>query len=199
MEVAKMAKTDFVLQHETRRMIYNHIVQYPGVTFAVLKNVFGLSDGTLRYHIDYLIRAGKIRNGIGGGRRAYFPASADDIITKIVDGKPTTLRLNRVQAKIVNLIKKNPGINQEQLSKAANLNRNKLRKNISALMDQGIVKKRTLSNIVSYEYISNGEMQFEILKTMLKKLINGEIDEATFLEVKRQIEGRKQEGLEEDL
>ena len=54
-----MANDELVLQHDTRRMIYNYIVEHPGVAFNELKKVFELTDGTLRYHVEYLKRSGK--------------------------------------------------------------------------------------------------------------------------------------------
>lgn len=40
---------------------------------------------------------------------------------------------------------------------------------------------------VWYEYISNGHMQFEILKSLVMKLLNEEIDENTFIELKNKL------------
>lgn len=183
-----MVESDLVLQHETRRMIYNHIVAHPGVSFNVLKEVFGLTDGTLRYHLDYLKRAEKITNGVTGGRRIYYPTSSGNIVSTMANGQVGTFKLNSIQERIVMILKRYPGINQKELADRTKLNRFKIRNNIDKLIDIGMVRKQPRGNTVYYEYISDGQMHFEMLKTLVMKLINGEIDDKTFLELKGKIE-----------
>jgi hypothetical protein len=55
-------------------------------------------------------------------------------------------------------------------------------------MELGIVRKITNQNTVYYEYISEGQMQFEIAKALAIKLLNGEIDNKTFMELIAKLE-----------
>lgn len=183
-----MENNDPVLQHETRRMIYYHIVAHPGVPFNILKEVFGLADGTLRYHLDYLVRAEKISNSFGEGRRIYYPNHTNHPVGKVVDGQPQVHKFNDAQQRLVGVIRRYPGICQKELTQKTNLNRFAVRYNLTKLMEIGVVRKVAAKNKVCYEYISSGHMQFEVLKTLIVKLLNGEIDEVTFLELKRKIE-----------
>jgi hypothetical protein len=55
-------------------------------------------------------------------------------------------------------------------------------------MAQCIVRKIPNGNKVNYEYIENKQLRFEILKRLLIKLLQKEIDEETFLELKRKLD-----------
>ena len=55
-----MAISVGVLENETRKLVYDHIMAHPGVSFIVLKSVLKLNDSTLRYHLNYLERSKKI-------------------------------------------------------------------------------------------------------------------------------------------
>ena len=60
-----MNKDKEKLEHYLRKMIYNHIKEYPGVSFSTLKKVYDLNDSTLRYHLKYLERNEKIELAVG--------------------------------------------------------------------------------------------------------------------------------------
>ena len=51
-----------------------------------------------------------------------------------------------------------------------------------------MVRKIPNGNKVYYEYIDNKQLRTEILKQLLVKLINNEIDGETFLELKRKLD-----------
>ena len=184
-----MAKDDIVLKHETRRMIYNHIAAHPGVSFSILKEVFGLADGTLRYHLDYLKRSEKITNGLEGGKRCYYPAGHTAKIANINhNGEPEFVKLNEVQERLVSVIRRYPGINQKELSRKTNLNRFAVRNNIEKLMHYRMIRKVPERNMVCYECVSKGKMEYETIKTLILKLVNGEISDEEFNELRKQME-----------
>jgi predicted transcriptional regulator len=183
-----MVKQDLVLKNETRRMIYNHILEHPGVSFVVLKKVFGLPDGTLRYHIDYLKRAEKINISKENGKRIYYPCRLSYPQNSTSENGFEKYNLNSVQESILDVLKLHSRLNQKELSRRTKLNRFKVRNNINKLMELGIVRKITNQNTVYYEYISEGQMQFEIAKALAIKLLNGEIDNKTFMELIAKLE-----------
>lgn len=183
-----MVDIEAVLQHETRRMIYQHILAHPGVTFNILKDVFGLTDGTLRYHIDYLKRADKISNNLTEGKRVYYPNGIGNVLMQKSKRSTDKFKLNDIQERLMETIRRYPGINQKELSDRCNLNRFKVRNNIGKLIDFGLIRTVKYKNMVCYEYVTDGHMEYEVLKTLIMKLLKGEIDEQTFIELKRKIE-----------
>ena len=185
-----MDKSETILDNETRRLIYDHITANPGVSFMVLKNIFNLNESTLRYHLDYLEKNKKIIPGFESGKRNYYPQL--DQINKPNGSDNTdsfqTYKLTNYQERIISTIKKYPKINQKELAKRTGINRITLHNNLKKLMSLCMIRKIPNGNKVHYEYIDNKQLRIEILKQLLVKLINNEIDGETFLELKRKLD-----------
>ena len=185
-----MLGNDVSLDNETRKLIYNHIESHPGVSFLVLKSVLKLNDSTLRYHLNYLEKSKKISLGSENGRRYYFPQSGSRHVIRNADGSTifTSYELSGVQEKIISTIKLNPKINQKELAKLTRINRITLNKNLKKLMNLCLVRKIPNGNSVNYEYLENRQLRYDILKRLIKKLVNNEIDEETFLKLKKELD-----------
>ena len=185
-----MLGNDTSLDNETRKLIYYHIESHPGVSFMVLKSVLKLNDSTLRYHLNYLEKSNKISLGAENGRRYYFAHSGSRHVIRNAEGSTvfTSYELSDTQGKIVSTIKLNPKINQKELAKLTKINRITLSKNLNKLMDLCLVRKIPNGNSVNYEYLENKQLRYEILKRLIKKLVNNEIDEETFLKLKKELD-----------
>ena len=185
-----MVNSEIVLEHDTRRMIYNHINTNPGVSFNILKTIFELNDSTLRYHLNYLERNEKISFGLERGKRYYYPHVDNRVVHNNGEDFDTlkTHNLSEVQEHIIRTIKRNPGINQKELIRRTGNSRLTINRNIKKLMDLCVVRKTPNANKVCYEYIENEQLRYQILKRLLIKLVNKEIDEETFLKLKRSLE-----------
>ena len=179
---------DTALEHETRRMLYEHITAHPGVSFKVLKRVFDLNDSTLRYHLDYLERSEKISFGLESGKRRYYPHLAKHVIIRNPELDSEPHRLSQSQERLLNIMKRRPGISQKELVRLTGFNRLTLINNINKLMDLCIVRKVPSGNGVCYEFIENEELKYEILRRLVIKLLKHEITEEKFLELKRKLE-----------
>ncbi len=183
-----MSKGVTVLEHKTRRMIYYHILAHPGVSFHILKSVFGLNESTLRYHLSYLEKKAQIRFGVRQGRRRYYPHSDKNIVIRKTREDLSAHELNPRQDLIVSMIRRYPCITQKELLHRTGLKRLTLTNNLNKLMDLYIVRRIFDHKSVRYEYIEDEQLRFEILKQLVVKLLKKEIDEATFLELKRKLE-----------
>ena len=183
-----MSQGEHVLEHETRKMIYNHIQQYPGVSFNTLKNVFNLTDGTLRYHLMFLERAEKIRFGLEKGRRIYYPHQSLNNLSSIDIDDSTSLKLTQIQQRLLTAIKQYPGITQKELIKKTGMSRFTIMNNLKKLIGLELVKKKPNGNNVYYEFITNEQLKYQILKRLVIKLLKKEITEKRFLELKRKLD-----------
>lgn len=183
-----MLKKEYVLDHDVRRMVYNHIEAHPGVSFNVLKKVFGLKDGTLRYHLNYLKKSGKIKFGQEKGKRHYYPNRRETLVLSIKDDRLQANKLNFLQEQILDMIKENPGINQKELVKIVGLNRFTIKHHLNRLLDLNIIRRIPNKRNVCYEFISNNQLKFEMLMSLVTKFLKKEIDEKTFLELKKKLE-----------
>lgn len=61
-----------ILDHNTRRVIYNLIVSLPGVNTRALTRLTGMNENTLRYHLEKLEAGAKIRVTTIGGICHFF-------------------------------------------------------------------------------------------------------------------------------
>ena len=188
-----MEKAETVFENETRRLIYDHIIANPGVSFIVLKTLFNLNESTLRYHLDYLEKNRKIMFGFESGKRNYYPYldNINDSTNPNNNNNPSTFqtyKLTSYQERIISVIKTYPKINQKELAKRTGINRITLHNNLKKLMALCMVRKIPNGNKVYYEFIDNKQLRIEILKQLLVKLINNEIDSETFLELKRKLD-----------
>lgn len=185
-----MMESESLLENQTRRMIFNHIIAHPGVSFIILKKVLNLNESTLRYHLNYLEKSEKISLGLEKGKRYYYPYKGSIHVVQKDEGsnKLVEYELTTTQERIISTIKRYPKINQKELGKRTKINRITLGKNLNTLMNLCIVRKIPNGNKVLYEYIPNEQLRYEILKRLLKQLLNKEIDEKTFLELKRKLD-----------
>ena len=166
---------------------------HPGVSFIILKSIFKLNDSTLRYHLNYLQRSRKISFGLEKGRRYYYPHLGEVHVIQRTDGSDgsDTLRgyeLTSKQVKIVSMIKMHPKINQKELVKMTGINRITLNKNLKKLKVLCLVRQLPNGNKVQYEFLENKQLRYEILKHLIKKLLSNEIDEVTFLKLKKELD-----------
>ncbi|MGA1873479.1 MAG: winged helix-turn-helix transcriptional regulator [Thermoplasmatota archaeon] len=167
-----------ILRNETRRSIYRHIFNYPGVQFTVLKEIFGIPEGTLRYHLRYLERKERVRSSLVNGRRCYYTTD-----TNVVEGRGPphgSPPLTDVQEKILKIVRRSSGITQKELCSETSLNRFTLMYNLKKLMSGGYVRRYNVGREVHYEYISRERLEREVLRRAAIDLLKGRIDEDTF-------------------
>ena len=183
-----MSTGDEVLENKIRRLIYNHILKYPGVSFNTLKDIYELTDSSLRYHLYYLEKNNQIHSGTEKGIRCYYPHPASVTIPQRSQAPLGSRRLSPEQERILNVIIRYPGINQKEIVNRAGINRFKVMRNLQSLINLNLVKNRKFQNTVYYEYIPDVEMKYRILKGVMIKFLKNEIDEETFLKLKKRLE-----------
>lgn len=178
---------DSVFDHETRKMIYNHILNYPGVSFNVLRNIFNLSDGTLRYHLKYLEKGERILSDIENGKKCFYPLQNEIVISEIFENKPRLYNFTKTQLRILNAIKHYPGISQKELINKTNLSRFTISYNMRKFIDMGLIKKTNNEKNVYYEYMTDDVLRHEVLLRLTMKLLKNEISEKEFFEMKKKL------------
>lgn len=176
-----------VLEHETRKKIYNHILAYPGVSFNIIKNVLNLTESTLRYHLKYLEGKNEIKSSKTGKIRCYYPVHRTILESK-TESKSGQYKLNITHERLINLIKHQPGITQKELIMKTRLKKMTIIYNIKKLVKLDLVQKEKNGKIIHYYYMTDEELRKKILGKLIKKLIDHEIDEHTFLVIKKRLD-----------
>jgi predicted transcriptional regulator len=183
-----MAREDSVLDNKTRRLIFNHIAAYPGVSYSTLRKVLDIPAGTLSYHLNYLIRHEGIRFELDKGKRVYYVTHEIVSDMGLRDGQVSDIKLSAVQEKLLTTIKHYPGITRKELIQITGLNRFTAINNLRRLLSLGLIRKYNEEGNVCYDFLTDEELKYEILRRLLIKLIKKEIDEETFLRLKRKLE-----------
>ncbi len=182
-----MSNGDEALENKLRKMIYNHIVKYPGVSFNTLKDIYELTDSSLRYHLYYLEKSNKISSGLEKGIRCYYPHPSSVTLPQKQQAPLESQRLSPQQERILNVIIRYPGINQKEIVNKTGINRFKVMRNLNTLKYLNLIKNTKIQNTVRYEYVPDVEMKYKILKGLMVKFLKNEIDEDTFLKLKRRL------------
>ncbi len=183
-----METGDGAMGHHSRRSIFNHITTYPGVTFVTLKNIYQMSDGTLRYHLHYLERKSLISGKVINGRRCYYPKDERHSGYFDPDGNFIGVPLSEIQQRILHRIKGNPGANQKEICRLVKCSRFTFNYNIGTLLTIGLVRKWKDGRSTRFSYIDQKTLKKEILKRAAEDLLTGKIDEVLFKRIRARLE-----------
>lgn len=184
-----MEKADEVFENKIRRLIFNLIEHYPGVSFNTIKNIFELTESGVRYHLNYLEKNNKISSSTENGIKCYFPYPITVSIPKSANNILKSQKLPPHQELILTTIMRYPGINQKDLIKRTGINRFKITRDIRTLKNLNLIKNSKHKNMICYEYIPDVELKFKILKGFILRYLNNQIDEETFLGLIKRLGG----------
>ena len=159
---------------DIKSQILNYIRIHPGESFVTIRTIFNVPDSTLRYYIRDLEKKGQIKSDIQ--RRIYYPVEHKEHSS-----------LTEIQYRIINSIKKQPGITQKELSKKTRLNRNTIRNNINLLIEKEIISIEKIGKEIQHFYIYPEQLEKEKTLRLITKLLLGKIDEETYWELRRTI------------
>ena len=129
-----------VLENENRTFIISTILDHPGIHFNQLLRESQISAGTLAWHLDILETFKVIRKERVGQYLLYFSYLDVNPVSKL-DSK---LQKSRTTLEIMQLIKDNPGIYQNQIAKRMDLNHKTVKYHLDKLRDADIIISKKL-------------------------------------------------------
>ena len=149
----------------------NYIQMHPGSSFKAIKTIFGLSDGTLRYHLKYLEKRGRIRSD--PDKRVYYPTRRKE-----------ERNLSRTQQILIQTIRRHPGITQKELSARTKISRLAVRNNINPLVEKEILSTVKVGRETHHFYISPEELERTRTLRLITKFLLDMVDEETYWDLR---------------
>jgi predicted transcriptional regulator len=182
-----MKDKEGALDHKTRKAVFDYIIAHPGVPFGTIQKVFDMNASTLKYHLNYLEKNRQVISKREGRHRLYFCIHGS--APKLEQSPASKIEtLTDVQRYLLNVIRNDPGITASKLASVTNMNQKNLSYNIQRLIDQQLVWRVQNGGEIAYEYITAEKLRYEMYNKLLMKLLANEIDEETFLKIKKKLE-----------
>ena len=172
--------------HDARRLIVSYVAANPGISFTVLERMLNMNRSTLRYHITQLEKAAEVHSRLEQGRRCYYIGRLD--VVAMVSPGLNLSTLTKEQRRLLRLIRDGPGISKKKLVRLTRMNKNTLTYNLRKLMERNIIWKTRSGRETGYEYKSREVLHKEMFKLLLKKFVDNEIDQDTFLRLKEELD-----------
>jgi predicted transcriptional regulator len=123
-----------VLDQFVRGQIYGYIKTNPGVHYNQIRRGMGVKNGTLSYHLSVLEKTELIKSRREGLKyRAFYP-------TGMKFPQNERFRLTELQINILNIIKKQNGINQKEIAKKLHKKPQTINYNIKILKQADIIE-----------------------------------------------------------
>lgn len=167
--------------HRTRERLLESIKDRPGVSFSKLMRALNLNEGTLRYHLRYLERKDLISSKRLGTKRVYFSSASPTAMGTITE-------LTREQTRVLNVIRKYPGIGSKDILRSTELSRKGLKQIILKLKREHLIWEIKNGNGLGYEVITRMRMKEEMLVDLAERFLKDEIDQSTFIHLKEWME-----------
>jgi len=137
-----------IFQNKNRINIISQILNNPGIHHNELLRTCSLQKGQLQWHLDILLKNHIIQKETQGQYTRYFAynkgiyESSQSVKEGIIDSSSTK--------KILDLIRKNPGINSTSIAKRIGLARNTITYHVDKLIDADLieVKKKGRKKVI---------------------------------------------------
>lgn len=182
-----MGSGDVELEHESRKLIYNYIISHPGTSFGEIQKVFDLNTSTLRYHLVYLERGGKIDSQHKGKHRCYYGKNKNKPLSELYVER-NEKSLTDIQKRILTLIQQKPGIRLQDLQYLTKVKMKNLNYNIQKLSELKLIWKVKGNGVAGYEYITREKLRDQMLNRLILRLVSDEIDEESFKKIMKKLE-----------
>lgn len=128
-------KREHVLDHFVRGQIFGAVRTRPGLTFAELRRLLGLSNGSLSYHLRILELQGFLRSYREGIHRRFVPAGIPFGL------EPDGTRLSDLQLRLLEEVQSNPRATQRDLASRTGVTQQSVSYNLLFLRRQGSIDR----------------------------------------------------------
>ena len=182
-----MVPEESALEHKTRKLVFNFILSNPGVSFGTLKKMLDLNASTLKYHLNYLEKNDLISSKKEGKKRCYYCSDRPSIDLSL-ETEVNVLELPEKQQRILEIVRKRPGVIQKKIIKLTKFNQKTVSYNLNKMIELRLIWKIRQGGETGYELITKEAIKEEIINRLIVKLYRNEIDPQTFKEMMERLE-----------
>jgi predicted transcriptional regulator len=172
-------------EHRSRRMLLNYLREHPGVGRQELSRVLQIQESTLRYHLARMEKGGAIKVVKENGHPRFFCRYLDVPSDMLEKG-----RLSLDQVRLFRFIRENPGSTRMVIMRNLPKGNGTISEDLRVLVRKRLVSRSGKGKEALYFPVMPDEMRTQVLKSMIEKLVTGEIDEPTFLRLKEELDRR---------
>jgi predicted transcriptional regulator len=160
---------------DIRRLLFDYIRKNPGASFKVLQAAFRMSEGNLRYHLQYLERKKRIVFEKEGRDRCYF--------TMVRKRSPyaAEVDLSRGQERILDTVMRNPGITCEELRARSGENGASFEYDLRRLRENHLVWRVKRDGRIGYEAVNGERVEKEMFLEMVRRFTEGKLSKAELM------------------
>ena len=155
-------------ESDIRRLLFDYIKKNPGTSFRVLKTAFRMSEGNLRYHLQYLERRKRIIFEKEGRDRCYFT------FARKRSPYNSEMELTKEQDRLLDLISGNPGITTEELRIRSGENHSSFIYDLRKLREGKLVWRVKRGSKTGYESVTQERLEDELFLDLVRKFTEGE-------------------------
>ncbi|MBN1389666.1 MAG: winged helix-turn-helix transcriptional regulator [Candidatus Thermoplasmatota archaeon] len=160
--------------------ILRYVSRHPGSSFSEIMDSLGLSESTLRYHLERFERKGVMVSRKIGVKRCYFTVSDPEEVVPY--------GLSVLQRRVLKCINYNPRISRKDIVRRTNIASSSVAEILTSLVKKGKIVKIRVDGRILYEYVSRKQLKERVFKLLVIRLVNGEIDEHVFNELVEELD-----------
>ncbi len=151
----KHVNRDNILEHDTRRQMYEYIWETGAVHLRKIATALDLSTTNATWHLDKLVKAGMIGELKANGYRMYYPRGGGKLLR---DQCLVAAQIQSDNAKaVVDYVADHPGSHQRQIARALDVNHGTARWHLSRLCEAGILASRDEGRQTVYRLTDHAE------------------------------------------
>ncbi len=174
-------------ESDIRRLLFDYIKKNPGASFRILLSAFRMSEGNLRYHLQYLERKKRITFEKEGRDRCYFTYA------RKMSPYANDVELSSKQERLLDLIQSNPGITPEELRVRCGENGHSFTYDLRKLREGKLVWYVKRGSRTGYEALTQERLEDELFLEMVRRFTDGEATKDEVLSMVSRLEERRKE------
>ena len=152
--------TDAIILNNGDRVL-SYIIEHPGCYLRKIRRELGISMGNTQYHLNELVKSGKITSARGGRRKFYF---VNGVFGRTNLANVLEILSQDTARKILLLIIVNKNLTQSELTKILGISAGSINWHIKRLIEFNFVSEIKTGKYKKYNLSSDSKILVETLK-----------------------------------